>query len=273
MLVFALIFLTSCNDKEVKKIGGKIDELEDFVEKSAKKIKKDLEKFVKKDDAKEEIQDSSIENPSFAEEEINDIDTEENNYAQKEQKKENNEDDNYIPKEYSEKKSEEAIPASRSNVTKNLLDLIKPLIGNTNYSQGSRFTYEIVNNETDEYLFYLDCSSFARYLLKNTGFKYNFRTTDDIFKDRRLLNLNNLSDLEPGDLVGWPPTYSNGKKIKQGHVIVYLGEGKFIDVGGSRGERNAISFFNIEDIEKRIMERKMFFMKAVPNNNYALASY
>ena len=74
---------------------------------------------------------------------------------------------------------------------------------------------------------YLDCSSYASLIWKCAGYGSLPAYTGDIFKDKNVFD-GNINSLQVGDLVGWAPN-------PNGHVLIYLGNGKFGDCHGGSG--------------------------------------
>jgi len=91
---------------------------------------------------------------------------------------------------------------------------------------------------------YFDCSSYASYVAECAGNKDVPAWTGSIFSDRQEFD-GNLNSLAPGDLVGWPPGN------KDGHVLIYMGNGQFGDCHGGTGKQagNAIGIYNLEQIK------------------------
>ncbi len=95
---------------------------------------------------------------------------------------------------------------------------------------------------------YIDCSSYAHFLLKCAGINDSVPMfTGSIFSDKIILN-KNRSAYKPGDLVGWPPHERNKMS---GHVFVHVANGVFYDAhGGTEGRKsgNSVGVYNLEKI-------------------------
>jgi len=90
---------------------------------------------------------------------------------------------------------------------------------------------------------YLDCSSYASLIWKCAGYSSLPAYTGDIFQSKTVFN-GNISSLSPGDLIGWSPN-------PKGHVLIYLGGGKFGDCHGGSGRQpgNAIAnSYTLDDL-------------------------
>lgn len=86
---------------------------------------------------------------------------------------------------------------------------------------------------------YLDCSSFAAFVLKCANDKSIGQNTSSIFSEQTIWD-QKIENLNPGDLVGWAP---QNNKNQAGHVMIYLGNGRFGDCHGGSGKQpgNCIS--------------------------------
>jgi len=108
-------------------------------------------------------------------------------------------------------------------------DIIKKSKGKVTYNNPNRGS--IGPNNT----IYNDCSGFASFVLKCSSNKNAASYTGDIFAEQNNWN-ENISSLQPGDLVGWSP-----KNSAQGfgHVFIYMGNGVFGDChGGTEGRKS-----------------------------------
>ncbi len=114
--------------------------------------------------------------------------------------------------------------------------------GRVTYSQEKR------TKKTPEGYVYLDCSSFANFVLKCATGKNSAQNSAGVFNEQKIWD-QKLESLQPGDMIGWAP--KNSKK-KSGHVIIYLGNGLFGDCHGGSGKNpgncvsTAISFAKIK---------------------------
>lgn len=80
---------------------------------------------------------------------------------------------------------------------------------------------------------YNDCSGFAYFVIKCGLSKNSDSNTGNIFSQQNAWN-KNISQLNPGDLVGWSPSNS---KAGYGHVFIYMGDGIFGDCHGGESGR------------------------------------
>ncbi len=101
-----------------------------------------------------------------------------------------------------------------------------------------KITYDqILRNKTATNGFvYLDCSSFASFVLKCATGKNSTQYSATVFGNQQIWN-QKLESLEPGDVVGWAPKNNSNNS---GHVIIYMGDGKFGDCHGS-GKKGLIT--------------------------------
>lgn len=108
---------------------------------------------------------------------------------------------------------------------------------------------------------YLDCSSFAMFVLKCATGKNSDQNTASIFAKQRAWD-QTLESLKPGDMVGWAPR--NNKK-QSGHVIIYMGNGIFGDCHGGSGKKpgncisNSITFEKMKSYAKSHSDGKLYF--------------
>lgn len=113
--------------------------------------------------------------------------------------------------------------------------------GKTTYSQGNR------TKSAPGGFVYLDCSSFAGFVLKCATGKSSGQRSGDIFTEQKAWD-QKLESLQPGDMVGWAPK-NNGDN--NGHVIIYMGNGVFGDChGGEAGRRPGNCISNSLSFEK-----------------------
>jgi len=105
--------------------------------------------------------------------------------------------------------------------------------GRVTYSQENR------TKSTPEGYVYLDCSSFASFVLECATGKSGGQRSSEIFGGQNIWD-QKLKSLKPGDMVGWAP---ENNKNKSGHVIIYMGDGLFGDCHGGSGKKpgNCIS--------------------------------
>lgn len=116
--------------------------------------------------------------------------------------------------------------SSRLNVTcgqDSVAQIIDKAKGKITYSQALR------NTAAPDGKMYFDCSSFAKYVLKCALNKDAVAYSGNVFQDRTVWD-QTLESLQPGDLVGWAP--GDHKKNGYGHVIIYMGDGRFGDCNG-----------------------------------------
>lgn len=111
---------------------------------------------------------------------------------------------------------------------------------------------------------YNDCSGFASFVLKCAKNKSTDSYTGNIFKDQSVWDMD-LEKLQPGDLVGWAP---KNNKSNFGHVIIYLGDGKFGDChGGDSGRKtgncisNNISYESVKKYSTTHSDDKLYFKR------------
>lgn len=112
--------------------------------------------------------------------------------------------------------------------------------GKVTYSQEKR------TKSTPEGYVYLDCSSFANFVLKCATGKNSGQRSADIFSEQKVWD-QKLESLQPGDMVGWAPK-NNAKN--NGHVIIYMGNGLFGDCHSGSGKRPGNCVSNSMGLEK-----------------------
>lgn len=121
-----------------------------------------------------------------------------------------------------------------------VIDIVNKSKNKVTYSQKNR------GNSGPNNTVYLDCSSFASFVRKCAGLSEVPTFTGDIFNSYQIFD-GNLDKLKAGDLVGWPPENKNG------HVLIYLGNGKFGDCHGGTGRNSGQAISNnlsFDDIKK-----------------------
>lgn len=117
--------------------------------------------------------------------------------------------------------------------------------GKVTYSQSLR------GQKSNDQKMYFDCSSYAKFVRECAGLPEVPDFTGHIFQERIEFSEEDLDNLKPGDLLGWPP--DNG----HGHVVIYLGDGLFGDAHGGTGRQsgqaigNTITFRDIQNAAKR----------------------
>ncbi len=101
-------------------------------------------------------------------------------------------------------------------------------IGKTTYSQTARNTF---SSST----IYLDCSSFVDQVYACAGLASPGNNTNQIFgSGAQPVDGPSLDEtkLHPGDLLGWKPS---DDKFGNGHVVIYMGNGKILDASSTAG--------------------------------------
>jgi cell wall-associated NlpC family hydrolase len=124
----------------------------------------------------------------------------------------------------------------------NVASIGQQFIGKSTYSQTARNTF---SSST----VYLDCSSFAAQVYKCAGLANPGGTTEAMFSNgAKAVNGStfDFTTLHPGDLVGWRP---GDDKNKNGHVMIYLGNGKVLHASSPAG---GVSIGDLESFKKRI---------------------
>jgi len=114
--------------------------------------------------------------------------------------------------------------------------------GRATYSQEKR------TQSTPEGFVYLDCSSFASFVLKCATGKSSGQRSADIFSEQRIWD-QKLESLQVGDMVGWAP---KNNKDNSGHVIIYMGNGVFGDCHGGKGKEPGNCVSNSISLNKMI---------------------
>lgn len=116
-----------------------------------------------------------------------------------------------------------SISGTASKIAQKTISVGKALVGSTKYVfGGGRSQKDIANGK-------FDCSSFIHYAFKQSGIDLGpltSVTTDTLKKKGTKVDSKNM---QPGDLVFFD-TYK-----KDGHVGIYLGDGKFIGAQTSTG--------------------------------------
>lgn len=118
--------------------------------------------------------------------------------------------------------------------------IINKAKGKVTYSQQLR------NTSAPGGFIYLDCSSFAAFVLKCATGKNGGQRTADIFSDQQVWG-QKIENLQPGDMIGWAPKNS---KSNSGHVIIYMGNGLFGDCHGGSGKDPGNCVSNSMNLEK-----------------------
>ncbi len=145
------------------------------------------------------------------------------------------------------------IPINTSNYSEGLnlfTDITGINCGTDSYSEmieKSRFkiTYDQKKRTTaaPDNKIYLDCSSFASYISTCAGKTGVPDWTGTIFASKTVFN-GQLSSLKEGDLLGWPPGSGDG------HVYIYLGNGRFGDVNAS--EKDGVGNYSLDFVLKAV---------------------
>lgn len=122
-----------------------------------------------------------------------------------------------------------------------LPSIARSFAGKVSYNQSKRGT---VNGNT----IYLDCSSFVSQVYACAGLSSPGNTTASMFNNSNKTGIaqdssNFVRTLTVGDLLGWKKGESEKYK-SAGHVVMYLGNGKFIEVNSQSGvtERSLSSY-------------------------------
>lgn len=81
----------------------------------------------------------------------------------------------------------------------------------------------------------LDCSSFVKQVYACAGMDFSGGATAEMFGGQGQISIsgtkvNGTDELQPGDLIGWMMGESGPG---QGHVVMYIGGGQFIEMNGS----------------------------------------
>ena len=105
-------------------------------------------------------------------------------------------------------------------------EMMKKAKGKIVYSQVRRMTAAPDNK------IYMDCSSFANLITVCAGKSPVPDYTETLFTNQPRFN-GNINSLQAGDLIGWKK--SDASVSKNGHVYIYLGNGRFGDANGSSG--------------------------------------
>lgn len=105
-------------------------------------------------------------------------------------------------------------------------EMMKKAKGKIVYSQAKRMTAAPSNK------IYMDCSSFANLITVCAGKAPVPDYTETMFTNQARFN-GNINSLIAGDLIGWKK--SDASVSKNGHVYIYLGNGRFGDANGSSG--------------------------------------
>lgn len=173
--------------------------------------------------------------------------------------------ENYDPDSVCLKK-ERVLKCDGKGGTEALAETARKYLGRVRYSQEKRNTTNEDNSSN------LDCSSYVAEVFKCVGLKSPGNTTDEIFNKRERIAVNIINEdgnvingrqLKPGDLLGWVPAYTtvNGKQVKksQGHVVMYIGNGKIINVQGTGGN-NALTSAREYDLKNYSYKSKIKFV-------------
>ena len=150
---------------------------------------------------------------------------------------------------------------------------INALITAQNIAPGS--ITEIVNNMLGKFTYnqakrgqgnYVDCSSFACIVLDRSGYNAPGCTTATMFASNTTIPMSALSNLAPGDLVGFPPPAS---KNGNGHVWISLGNGQFAEARGGEAGRTPgsairiVSASSVENTMNRLNVKSPYYAKPV----------
>lgn len=128
--------------------------------------------------------------------------------------------------------------STANNRSSELLKIANSFEGKVTYSQNNRNKI----NKTVPTL-YLDCSSFVKQVYKCAGLDFSGDRTSSMFLDNTSISISgnsvNGKELKIGDLLGWKIGES-AIFPNVGHVVMYIGDGKTIEVSGSGGTNGAI---------------------------------
>jgi len=104
---------------------------------------------------------------------------------------------------------------------------------------------------------YLDCSLFVHTVYSCAGLPTPGQTTSTIFPNTTKIDYSKLSStsvngkaLKPGDLMGWMKGSEGPKKESNGHVIMYIGNGKAIESTSGNSGKNPGGGVQIKDANK-----------------------
>lgn len=117
----------------------------------------------------------------------------------------------------------------------------KQFMGKTTYSMENR-------NKSTSSTLYVDCSSFVNQVYKCAGLPSPGNNTGEIFSSGATAvdgKTFDPSKLNVGDLLGW----QKGGGEKNGHVVIYLGDGKILDASSTAG---AVAVRNLSTIKNRV---------------------
>jgi cell wall-associated NlpC family hydrolase len=128
--------------------------------------------------------------------------------------------------------SRSKIEGKASGTAAEVISIAESYVGKTRYNMGwGRTESDRRNNK-------FDCSSFVKHVFAkagvNIGGPFSGVTTDTLAKEGRAISVN---DLRPGDLV-FANTYKHN-----GHVLIYIGDGKVIGCGRSGTRINKLSYW------------------------------
>ncbi len=109
-----------------------------------------------------------------------------------------------------------------------LVDIAKSFKGKVKYSNDPR-------NVIQGGSILIDCSSFVKQVYACAGMDFNGGATAEMFGGQGQISIsgtkvNGTDELQVGDLIGWMMGESGPG---QGHVVMYIGDGKFIEMTGS----------------------------------------
>ncbi len=131
-----------------------------------------------------------------------------------------------------------------SGGTAALAQIAKSFIGKVTYSNAKRGTLD-----TGIPTVYLDCSSFVKQVYACAGLSLGGDNTATMFPGQE--GVNSLSgnsvngvDLKVGDLLGWMKGESS-KYPTAGHIVMYIGNGQYIEVHGGSGSNNAVGINSV----------------------------
>jgi cell wall-associated NlpC family hydrolase len=130
-----------------------------------------------------------------------------------------------------------ALATTPINCSTNLVTTATSFIGNTTYSQNPTDRNTISNGKAIE-----DCSSFVNQVYKCSQIPSPGNTTAQIFdttKGATAITAQDLTTLQVGDLIGWKKGDTKGQVETDGHVLIYIGNGKVIDAQG--GTTNGVT--------------------------------
>ena len=147
------------------------------------------------------------------------------------------------------------ITCNESGGKTQIVSIAKSFENHSTYSQNKRNTYDATTA-------YFDCSSYVAQVYKCAGLNILGNNTNDMFgSDTIALSGTKVDGVElaVGDLLGWKKGESK-KYPTAGHVVMYIGNGEFIEVHGPSEQLNQA--IGISSLDKYLGEFK--HIKRVP---------